>query len=62
MLLLPLSFTCAHCCQVNESTVDPSQGESQSYIEDCQICCRPLVLRIRIADGAAWAEVSPESE
>ena len=61
-MLLELNFVCAHCGQVNESTVDPSQGESQCYVEDCQICCRPLVLRVSVNDRVAQAEVSPESE
>jgi hypothetical protein len=57
-----LTFVCAYCFQINESAVDPSQGDSQSYIEDCQICCRPLVLQIHITEGVAEAEASAESE
>ncbi len=26
--------------------VDASGGNDQSYVEDCQVCCRPNVLRI----------------
>ena len=42
------SYTCAVCGEENETLVDESQGSDQEYIEDCQICCRPNVLRIHI--------------
>ncbi len=39
-------FQCAGCGEWNETTVDPSAGRHQSYIEDCQVCCKPNVLKI----------------
>ena len=39
------SFQCAGCGQWNVTTVDESAGSRQSYVEDCQICCKPNVLR-----------------
>jgi Cysteine-rich CPXCG len=38
-------FQCAGCGEWNETTVDESAGSRQSYIEDCQVCCHPNVLR-----------------
>jgi hypothetical protein len=32
--------------RVEETTVDKSAGRTQSYVEDCQICCKPNVLHI----------------
>jgi transposase-like protein len=32
---------CPYCGEVNEIAVDPGSGTSQSYVEDCQVCCRP---------------------
>jgi len=26
--------------------VDESAGRRQSYVEDCQVCCKPNVLRV----------------
>ena len=26
--------------------VDPSAGSKQSYVEDCQVCCKPNILQI----------------
>ncbi|NJL88051.1 MAG: CPXCG motif-containing cysteine-rich protein [Leptolyngbyaceae cyanobacterium SM1_1_3] len=41
-------FHCAFCGEPNLTFVDISAGNSQSYIEDCQVCCRPNVLYISI--------------
>lgn len=42
----PESFPCGCCGEVNHMFVDPSRGEIQKYIEDCQVCCRPNELRV----------------
>ncbi|MBD2713032.1 CPXCG motif-containing cysteine-rich protein, partial [Limnospira platensis] len=34
-------FTCAYCGESNVTFIDFSAGGQQSYIEDCQVCCRP---------------------
>jgi hypothetical protein len=41
-------YVCAHCGEINETLVDPSAGEKQSYVEDCSVCCRPNLLSVRI--------------
>ena len=61
-MLEPLSYVCPYCCQINETAADPSQGDRQAYVEDCQVCCRPLVLRVTLADGRAEAEAEPEAD
>ena len=40
------AFQCAGCGEWNHIKVDESAGRRQSYIEDCQVCCRPNVLHI----------------
>jgi Cysteine-rich CPXCG len=40
-------FQCAGCGEWNETTVDESAGRGQSYVEDCQTCCKPNVLRVQ---------------
>ncbi|HVJ08899.1 MAG TPA: CPXCG motif-containing cysteine-rich protein [Acidisarcina sp.] len=45
-------FQCAGCGEWNETVVDESAGSRQSYVEDCQVCCKPNVLQI-IWDSAA---------
>ena len=39
-------FQCAGCGEWNETVVDESAGSRQSYVEDCQVCCKPNVLQI----------------
>ena len=39
-------FHCAGCGEWNETSVDNTAGRSQTYVEDCQVCCRPNVLRL----------------
>jgi len=61
-MLLPIAFICPHCVERIESAADPSQGSTQSYIEDCQVCCRPLRIELRIDGDQISAEAFPESE
>ena len=46
-------FQCAGCGEWNETPVDPTGGSRQSYVEDCQVCCKPNVLDVRW-DGEAY--------
>jgi hypothetical protein len=41
------SYQCAGCGEWNSVIVDESAGRQQSYVEDCQVCCKPNVLRAR---------------
>jgi len=47
-------FQCAGCGVWNETQIDSSAGTRQSYVEDCQVCCKPNVLHI------AWDSTSSE--
>ena len=44
--LMRAGFQCAGCGEWNDTSVDESAGASQSYVEDCQVCCKPNVLAI----------------
>jgi hypothetical protein len=39
-------FQCAGCGEFNQTTVDESAGRRQSYVEDCQVCCKPNLLHV----------------
>jgi len=42
---------CPYCGETIETAVDISAG-NQEYIEDCPVCCRPIVFRLTTdADG-----------
>jgi hypothetical protein len=38
-------FQCPYCWQDISMLLDPSIG-NQSYIEDCEVCCNPIQLRL----------------
>lgn len=40
---------CPHCAQSMEVVLDLSAG-SQSYVEDCQICCQPMQICFEVDD------------
>jgi hypothetical protein len=49
---------CPHCGEPNEIALDPGSGEDQEYIEDCHVCCRPILMYVRYGpDGSADVEV-----
>lgn len=54
------TFTCVYCFQTNEIVVDATGGLEQSYIEDCQVCCRPNRLRIIVDADLESADVAAE--
>lgn len=55
-------FICAFCLEKNTIFVDPAGGETQRYVEDCQVCCRPNILSIYWDDweDAYVADSEPE--
>ncbi len=49
--LLPGSdASCPHCGESIQLTLDLSVPE-QSYIEDCPVCCKPMVVSYYSSDG-----------
>lgn len=52
------AVTCPHCWQTITVWLDLSAG-SQSYVEDCPVCCRPWRVRVEYdSDGTAevWVD------
>ncbi len=57
------SYVCAFCGEVIVVPVDPSGGDDQEYVEDCPVCCRPNVLRVRVGpDGSCRIDAEREDE
>jgi transcription elongation factor Elf1 len=44
-------FTCPYCGEEISMVLDLSVSR-QSYIEDCEVCCRPIEIRYSVEDGA----------
>jgi hypothetical protein len=45
-------YQCPCCGEPVEAVLDLSAGD-QDYIEDCPVCCRPLVFNLT-TDGDQW--------
>ncbi|MEO7068333.1 MAG: CPXCG motif-containing cysteine-rich protein [Rhodanobacter sp.] len=53
---------CPYCGESIEVLVDTSVP-SQSYIEDCQVCCRPITLTIEVdSDGEPSVSAAGEND
>jgi len=45
-----ISIQCPHCGETFSLTVDPSEGSSD-FIVDCEVCCRPMTISLRMNGG-----------
>ena len=43
-------IACPYCGERIELAVDASAGDQQ-YVEDCQVCCRPISILVRVEEG-----------
>ena len=48
--LAETDVTCPYCGETISVLIDESI-EEQSYIEDCQVCCRPIVFAVTARPG-----------
>jgi hypothetical protein len=54
---------CPYCGEDVELIVDPGGGAVQRYVEDCEVCCRPLQLTVSWDDdGAAHADAATDDD
>ena len=62
-MLEPLTLDCPYCGETFETTVDLSSGD-QCCIEDCPVCCRPILIAFGVGpDGALdWVRAGREDD
>lgn len=61
-MLASVDMPCPYCGEYIELLLDASAG-AQRYIEDCQVCCRPITVHVTIdEDGEPQASVSSEND
>jgi len=46
-------ISCPYCGETISILVDGSVGE-QRYIEDCQVCCQPIVIALSISSNGEF--------
>jgi hypothetical protein len=56
-----ISATCPYCGEPIELVVDESAGSTR-YIEDCQVCCRPMQVDVEVDDGRVSVRVRTGDE
>ena len=55
-------ISCPYCGESISVLVDDSVPE-QSYVEDCQVCCRPIVLDVTVgSDGGVVVSGRSEND
>jgi hypothetical protein len=45
---------CPYCGQIFEALIDGSMPR-QSYVEDCEVCCRPIAFVVTVDDDGTIA-------
>jgi hypothetical protein len=61
-MLPSADIACPYCGELITIVVDDSAGE-QRYIEDCQVCCRPITIAVSFdEDGDPIVVASGEDE
>jgi len=54
---------CPYCGEYQTVLIDPSDLEEETYIEDCQVCCRPIYFHLsEDFDGSLSLTVRHENE
>ena len=56
-----MEIMCPYCGEILTVLVDCSL-EAQSYVEECQVCCQPIVLDVSVNDGEVALQARREDE
>lgn len=56
------NIACPYCGETIDILIDASVAE-QCYVEDCQVCCQPMVLDVTVTyDDEIFVQVKREDE
>lgn len=60
--LVTIEIECPYCGETVELVIDVSGG-AQKYVEDCEVCCRPMNVSIVIGkDGTPTVNTKHEDD
>ena len=60
-MLESVTLTCPCCGEDFETSVDSSAG-SQTYVEDCPVCCRPIEIDLDVGIEGTLVGVHARSD
>lgn len=46
------SFDCPYCMDTNAIRIDLTGGQKQQFVQDCETCCRPIVIEFALGAEA----------
>lgn len=46
--MLEVDIECPYCGEPLTLAVDETGGRSQTYVEDCAVCCQPIEVRAQV--------------
>jgi len=55
-------FACPYCASPNTFSEDVGSQTSIECVVDCEVCCRPIALTIKSAEGGFDIFARPENE
>jgi hypothetical protein len=50
----PHGLSCPYCGEPVDVLIDEGGGSSQSYVEDCPVCCRPWQVAVEYDPEMGW--------
>lgn len=48
----PELFSCPYCGSDNYLPLDVSAGKRQKFVVDCEICCQPIAIELKLNSGS----------
>jgi hypothetical protein len=55
------NFICPYCGETNQLLVDLSGGPHQEFVVDCEVCCAPILVRLKLR-GEAIVSIDVQRE
>lgn len=59
-LCTDVEIDCPHCFSPHLLRIDLTGGRAQAYVEDCQVCCRPIAVQLAVDDAGSLASLMIE--
>ncbi len=60
-LLSEQEFACPYCASHNQISLDDGARTNYELVTDCEICCRPIVIRVTMAGDDCVLDVRAEN-